>query len=216
MDLFIQYDRNDAISSHGIAYRKLEAKLAELDTLLQERSLAERWNREIPDNDERERVIEVLLIKARDVVNPQLCLLLLDMIHLTTELANALSETVDSKLGILSPEVPIAQNNVICARKLIDSASATYYKVDLMRDEKYGIRASDSQIKRLFVEPPDTGRHFKVTFSAHGSGFIPDKNSIPMTHDEATKIANAWVSQTCSITGDAQIIDIREESKETS
>lgn len=224
MDLFIDYRGNTAIERHCQRYRHTENTVVEVEQLLLR--LQDAKGKRIRDGkhekcQERERAYEVAFLRMQLAVRQRLHGSIARLIQSSDTLAAAVKDRSKAELEISYSEAPIAWNNVVCGRELIDKASALYFRLTNYPEEGGTSATCCFAIKRMFDNPVDFGRHFVLAYSGHGSAYryeTADGETLPsppyMTKEEAERCAGSWESYACTIGGGADVRDIRELTKQ--
>ncbi|MCA9801413.1 MAG: hypothetical protein KC777_05475 [Cyanobacteria bacterium HKST-UBA02] len=224
-ELFIQYDKQPLLAALSADFNAVDTAFQAVADYL--RKVKELKGARLPQSHadealriEREHAYEVAYIRL-ELANTDLLSAIKALMKSSADIEANLGEYAgdEKSRAFAYREDPIARNNVVCARRLIEEATTLHYRVDIYPEEETTTARYHFAIGRLYKDKPDTGRHFVVAYGG-GYGAMPvDRNWAAngpyMTREEAERSAGGWISIADTIGGCADVIDVRTLKEES-
>lgn len=239
MDLFIDYTKHPELKTLTECYRITEGLMTKVEEAL---AIVQKKKRErLPwsqaniikiDYRQRERAYEVAYLKM-ELENYELHSAILRLIDIT-ELVAEKAERKDGEDRSFNYDVyPIARNNVVCARDLIEATTQLYYRITIRPPERATTAKYHFSINDAFKKKPDRGRYYFVESSGRSYNFPPGEDTCPdstyssraiditvrspeelpsppyMTEDEAIREKDSQEIEFSTIGGSFRIRDLR-------
>ncbi|MBZ0186841.1 MAG: hypothetical protein K8F91_11395 [Candidatus Obscuribacterales bacterium] len=225
-DLFIDYGKQPLLAQLASDFHALVAARQTVADCL--RQVKELKGSRIPERHqddalriEREHAYEVGFIRL-ELASEDLIVAIRALMKTSEAVSAEIGEYAgaSNKATFSYREDPIARNNVVCSRRLIEEATTLYFRVSVYPEERSTTTSYHFAINRLFKTPKDTGRHFVVTYG--GGGGHPEfdpcehKEGPFMTEAEANHSAGGWESIACTIGGSARVYDLQKIEAQSS